>query len=136
MTLSALYHPAPPIMLNIHRLVREGAQASYDNQGRFCAPETEVSLMALAENVKLLAAHQQTQWAEEHQIRTSVDEIFAGLERRIEDAMALMHYTIKYYPHVMNEFQAAEKTRPRIGVGDTEQMFDAGGMRVVSLKTP
>lgn len=118
MRLSDRFHPTPPAMQPMQRAAQSSSNNTghYDSQGRFCAPETEISFSALQLNISALHAHQQTQWSEEAENRRLIDEKFAELERNIKDAISLMHYTAKYHPNVIQEFEAAKRTKVRIGV--------------------
>lgn len=88
----------------------------YDASGRVVPPITQMDAVGVTDNIAKLSMHQQVQQSQVEQLRNIIDEKFNELERRQQDAMALMYYTIKYYPHVMSEFQAAQKTKERIGV--------------------
>lgn len=116
MKLSARFHPPAPPMLPMQREARAGSQGHYDNQGRYCAPQTEISFSALEANISALHGHQQTQWSEVAEVNRLLDEKFDELERRIQDAMSLMYYTRQFYPQIITEWDTAQKAKVRIGV--------------------
>lgn len=124
MKLADHFHPVPPTMQPMQREARAGSQGHYDSQGRYCAPQTEISFSALESNVSMLNAHQQTQWSEHAETMRLIDEKFEELERRIKDAMSLMHYTIQFHPQVVADWQTVDKAKVRIGV-DNEQVLSA-----------
>lgn len=111
-----IYTAPPPTLINMHRDARAGSIGKYDNQGRYCAPETEISFTALTDNIESMGKHMQDQWNNEIAVKAAIDEKFEEMERRIQDALALMHYTRQFYPHVIEEFGTAQKAKVRIGV--------------------
>jgi hypothetical protein len=70
----------------------------------------------IADNVDALFNHTNSQRNDIENLRGAIANKFDELERRIQDAVALMHYTMKFYPHVVDEFRTAQKTKERIGV--------------------
>ena len=79
----------------------------------------KVDLDVLGQNMRHIDKYMQQQQSTERDVRIAIDEKFEELERRIKDAMSLMHYTLQFYPGVVAEFQLAQKAKKRIGVGDS-----------------
>jgi hypothetical protein len=116
MKFSDRFHLNPPPMVAMQREARQGSAGHYDQQGRYCAPATEVSFSALEQNINALHDYQHTQWTERVEILRLLDEKFTEMEQRIQDALSLMQYTVQFYPEVMTEWRTAQKVKVRIGV--------------------
>jgi len=117
-----VHPPTPPSLLNINRQAEPNNLGYYDHQGRYCAPATEISFIALEKNLRILFDHQQAVHSDAIEIRRVMDDRIKEMETRIQDAMSLMHYTIQFYPYVVNEWQTAQKTKMRLGVEPGEQV--------------
>lgn len=79
----------------------------------------KVDLDVLGQNMRhidnFMSQYQQT----DRTMRTAIDEKFEDMERRIQDAVSLMHYTLQFYPVVVNEWQVAQRAKQRLEVSDT-----------------
>lgn len=135
MKLSELFNPNPPPMLPMQREARAGSQGHYDGQGRYCAPQTEISFSALESNVSMLQAHQQAQWNSEIELRNAIDGKFEELERRIKDSETFMYYARQFHPAVVAEWETAQKAKRRLGLENNGQVFDEAAIADL-LKTP
>lgn len=102
----------PPVIK--HMVMTTNEPSRYDNQGRWCSPPSQLDVFAVSENVTALNHHQEAHRQQMEQLKAATIEKIAELESRVQDAMALMYYTMKYYPNVVEEFRAAEKTKVRI----------------------
>lgn len=104
----------PPVMQNMQLCSPNTyAPPKYNSSGQVIHI-AQLDLSALEANINMLSDHQHMM----HQIEVRKNKLLAehikDMERKVEDAMALMYYTIKYYPEVVKEFQIAEKAKLRM----------------------
>ncbi len=79
----------------------------------------KVDVEVLGHNIRHIDNYMQLHQQNERDTRIAIDDKFEEMERRISDAMSLMHYTIQFHPQIVNDWRMVEKSKVRIGVGDT-----------------
>lgn len=106
----------PPEMINMRMANNPHIVPKYDSLGQPVPPITQLDFNSLTENIQQLSMYQKQQYVHIESFNKAIREHVEYLERKMEDALALMHYTVKYYPHVLDEFRTAERAKERIGV--------------------